>query len=47
MQADTTVNLLQNRLQDPVFEEVLDQLNEGIALGKLYGGFSRIWMAEL
>ena len=47
MQADTTVNLLQNRLQDPAFEEVLDELNEGIALGKLYGGFSRIWMAEL
>ncbi len=47
MQADTTVDLLQNRLQDPAFEEVLDQLNEGIALGKLYGGFSRIWMAEL
>ena len=47
MQADTTVNLLQNRLQDPAFEEVLDELNEGIALGKLYGGFSRILMAEL
>ena len=47
MQADTTVDLLQNRLQDPAFEEVLDQLDEGIALGKLYGGFSRIWMAEL
>ena len=47
MQADTTVDLLQNRLQDPAFEEVVDQLNEGIALGKLYGGFSRIWMAEL
>jgi len=47
MQADTTVNLLQNRLQDPAFEEVLDELNEGIALGKLYGGFSRIWLAEL
>ena len=47
MQADTTVDLLQNRLQDPAFEEVVDQLNEGIALGRLYGGFSRIWMAEL
>ena len=47
MQADTTVELLQNRLQDSAFEEVLDQLHEGIALGKLYGGFSRIWMAEL
>ena len=47
MQADTTVDLLQKRLQDPAFEEVLDELNEGIALGKLYGGFSRIWMAEL
>ena len=47
MQADTTVDLLQKRLQDPAFEEVLDQLNEGIALGKLYGGFSRIWLAEL
>ena len=47
MQADTTVDLLQNRLQNPAFEEVVDQLNEGIALGKFYGGFSRIWMAEL
>ena len=47
MQADTTVDLLQKRLQDPAFEEVLDELNEGIALGKLYGGFSRVWMAEL
>ncbi len=47
MQADTTVDLLQSRLQDPAFEEVVDQLNEGIALGKLYGGFSRVWMAEL
>jgi hypothetical protein len=47
MQADTTVDLLQKRLQDPAFEEVLDELNEGIALGKLYGGFSRIWLAEL
>ena len=47
MQADTTVDLLQKRLQDPAFEEVLDELNEGIALGKLYGGLSRIWLAEL
>ncbi len=47
MQADTTVHLLQIRLQDPVFQDVLDELEEGVALGKLYGGFSRVWLAEL
>ncbi len=47
MQADTTVDLLQTRVQDPAFVDVVDQLREGIALGKLYGGFARVWLAEL
>ena len=47
MQADTTVDLLQVRLTDPAFVEVQDEIREGIALGKLYGGFSRMWLAEL
>ena len=46
-QADTTLVQLEARLSDPRFEEALDELREGIALGKLYGGYSRIWLAEL
>jgi starch-binding outer membrane protein, SusD/RagB family len=46
-QADTTVMILESRLDDPAFEEVLESLNEGIALGRLYGGYTRIWLAEL
>ena len=47
MQADTTVDLLGIRLQDAAFAEVGDELREGIAFGKLYGGFSRLWLAEV
>ncbi|MEX1256253.1 MAG: hypothetical protein WEG36_01425 [Gemmatimonadota bacterium] len=46
-QADTTVVILEARLADPAFEEVLDQMEEGIALGTLYGGYTRLWLAEL
>jgi hypothetical protein len=46
-QADTTVFQFQARLSDPLFEDVVDDLNEGIALGKLIGGYTRIWLAEL
>ena len=47
MQADTAVDLLQTRLADPAFAEVEGELLEGIALGKLYGGLSRLWLGEL
>lgn len=46
-QADTAVVLFQARLEDPVFSEVAEALAEGIALGRLYGGYTRIWLAEL
>ena len=47
MQADTTVFLLQERLGDPAFADVEDDLREGIAFGKLYGGYARLWLGEL
>lgn len=45
--ADTTAFLFENRLDDPEFAEVEGQLQEGIALSRLYGGYSRVWLAEL
>ncbi len=47
MQADTTVFLLQERLGDPLYVDVEEDLREGIALGKLYGGYTRLWLGEL
>ena len=47
MQADTVVDLLQTRMSDPAFAEVESELLEGIALAKLYGGLSRLWLGEL
>jgi hypothetical protein len=47
MQADTVVAMLQERLGDPAFDSVEVDMREGIALGKLYGGLSRLWMGEL
>ena len=47
MQADTTVFLLQERLGDPLYVDVEEELREGIALGKLYGGYTRLWLGEL
>lgn len=45
--ADTIAYLLESRVDDPEFESVRGQLRRGVALGKLYGGFSRVWLAEL
>jgi hypothetical protein len=45
--ADTTVLVFQRRLQDPAYSEVIPDIYAGIALGKLYGGYSRLWLAEL
>ena len=47
MQADTAVVQLQARLQDGAFQSVLADMHEGIALGKLYGGYTRVWLAEI
>jgi len=46
-QADTTVVMFEAHLADPRFEGALDELAEGIALGRLYGGYTRLWLAEL
>ena len=46
-QADTTVFVLQKKLQEPEFTSVIRDVSEGIALGKLYGGYSRVWLAEI
>lgn len=34
-------------LDDPEFEEVQEQVEEGLALASLYGGYVRLYMAEL
>jgi hypothetical protein len=47
MQADTAVALLEEKLPDPDFASVEDDMREGIALGKLYGGLSRLWLGEM
>ncbi len=47
MQADTAVALLEDRLSDAAFASVEAEMREGIALGKLYGGFSRLWLGEM
>ncbi len=46
-QADTTAFLFRARLEDPDFQDHGDELNEGIALARLYGGYARLWLAEL
>lgn len=45
--ADTAAFILESRLDDPEFEEVQDLMREGIALAAFYGGYSRMWLAEL
>jgi len=45
--ADTVVFEFQELMNEPEFSEVEGQLREGVALGRLYGGYSRIWLAEL
>ena len=47
MQVDTTVLLLQNRVANGAYQEVIGELREGIALGRLYGGYARVHLAEL
>jgi hypothetical protein len=47
MQADTAVALLQERLADPAYDSVETEVREGIALSKLYAGYSRLWLGEL
>jgi hypothetical protein len=47
MQADTAVALFEERLPDPAFASVETDMREGIALGKLYGGLSRLWLGEM
>lgn len=46
-QADTIAFVFEGRLGDPAFSQVADDLREGIVLGKLYGGYTRLWLAEL
>ncbi|MSR23156.1 MAG: RagB/SusD family nutrient uptake outer membrane protein [Gemmatimonadetes bacterium] len=46
-QADTIVSQFQRKLTGPAFKDVVDELSEGIALGQLIGGYSRIWLSEL
>jgi len=45
--ADTTAFIFQSRLTDPAFAGSLDELREGIAYARLYGGFTRLWLAQL
>lgn len=44
--ADTAVALYRASLDDPEFSDVTDELREGIALGLLYGGYVRVFLAE-
>jgi hypothetical protein len=46
-QADTVALALEARLDDPAFAEAEDLLLQGIAIAKLYSGYTRIWLAEL
>ncbi len=45
--ADTTFLILQSRLADPAYSEIVLLGLQGIAMSKLYGGLARIWLAEL
>ena len=47
LQADTTAFLLEGKLADPGFSEDQALLLEGIAIAKLYAGYSRLWLGEL
>ncbi len=46
-QADTTALVLEDRLDDPEFAEAQSLLLQGIAIARLYGGYTRLWLAEL
>jgi hypothetical protein len=45
--ADTITLVLRDREQRPEFTSVQPDIRAGIALGRLYGGYARIWLAEL
>lgn len=45
--ADRGVTQFQAALEDPKFADFEDDLAEGIALGQLYGGYIRLFLAEL
>jgi hypothetical protein len=45
--ADTTALILQQRLQDADYASVVGDILAGMSLSKLYGGYSRVWLAEL
>lgn len=45
--ADQIVEDFTANLEDPAFSEVTGDLREGISLGQLYGGYTRIVFAEL
>ncbi|HEX7049421.1 MAG TPA: hypothetical protein VF188_04330, partial [Longimicrobiales bacterium] len=47
LMADTSTVIFSSVLADPAFADVVDRLNEGIALGQFYGGYIRILLAEL
>ncbi len=46
LQADTVAFLLEDKLDDPDFAESEPLLREGIAIAKLYAGFTRLWLGE-
>jgi hypothetical protein len=46
-QADTIAFALEEHLDDPAFEDAQPLLLQGIAIAKLYGGYTRLWLAEL
>jgi hypothetical protein len=46
-QADTIAFALEERLDDPDFADAELLLLQGIAIAKLYSGYTRIWLAEL
>ena len=45
--ADTTFLVLQSRLSNPDYSSVTGNIRAGMALSKLYGGYSRLWLGEL
>ncbi len=45
--ADTAAFILEGKLGDPDFAEVEDDMRRGIALAAFYGGYARLWLAEL
>lgn len=46
-QADTTAHQFEQKLEDPEFSDAIPELRRGIAMARLYGGFTRLWLGEL